>query len=261
MINIHEPLAEFEFLRMWHAAEKKFNANEFIDAEEGWSLGHHYWNDHRADLVKNMMCLNLSLFGNFSNSGECTFYYFTSSLSLSAPYLDTLLGELFDNFGFNKKYISDLTRINDGLVTTEGNLMRIFVPKDKVDDYIYLSHAYGTPYRDKIDVSVFDSKKNRHTRISTILDRYSANPTSIADADRLQARVLLSQDCMLNPESGVKIFRYTTAKDNEMKKYKQAVKNVATEVFSNAVAQRTFKGIRNTKLEKLLSYVGKAGRV
>lgn len=255
LVSIHAPLHEFEFLRMWHKAEKTFDTQEFIDKEEGWHPGTVSWNDHRSDLVKNMLCVNLSLLGGFT--GERTFDYFTGGCSISLSSIDGIMNELFNDFGFDKKYLSQIDTINKSFVTPTGNLMQIFIPKNKVDDYVYLSQPFGTPHRQKIVDDVFDDKKKRHTKISPILDAYYKGADPITIFDPLQARILLSQDCMLNPESGVKIFRYTKATDQEIQKYKDQVKAVAQRVFADAIEKGTFKNISNTCLGRLLKYLPK----
>lgn len=255
LVNIDAPLQEFEFLRMWHKAEKTFKSQEFIDKEEYWSLGSAYWNDHRSDHVKNMLCVNLSLLGGLT--GERTFDYFLGSTSISLARIDTLMQDLFDDFGLDRKYLLDLYAVNKAFVTPTGNLLQIFIPKEKVDDYVYLSHPFGTPHRTKIIDAIFDAKKVRHTKIAPILDAYYKGATPITIFDPLQARILLSQDCMLNPNSGVKIFRYTKASDAEIQKYKDQVKALANKVFADAFEKGTFKNIFNTPLHRLLKYVPK----
>lgn len=252
-INIHQPIDEFEFMRMWHLAEKELIAQSFIDKEEGEQLGTKWWADSRADLMKNMMCVNLSLFGNMWWCGESSFYYFmnNSSAFVTESLISKLFTELFDFYGFSPKYIDELVALNKLIATKEGNLMQILVPKEKVDDYVYLSQPGGTPYRTKID-STFDKHKNRHIKISTILDQYIKDPSVLKDFDQYQARVLLSKDCMLNPDSGVKIFRYTTVNDSEMGKYKKELKQITNKIFTQALGQKTIKNLTNTGLGKLL---------
>ncbi len=263
LVNINKPLPEFEFMRLWYEAEKELEVNSFIDNEEGANGAMHAWFDSRSDLMKNMMCVNLSLFGNMWWDGENSFYYFMNSHSayINDVLIKDLFTKLLNHFGLDQKFVSDLVNLNYLIGTSEGNLMQVFVPKDKVDEYVYLSIWSGTPYRDKLDASIYDGVRQRHTKISPLLDQYIKDPSTMGDFDKFQARILLSQNCMLNPESGVKIFRYTTVQDNAMKEYKQAVKDLAATVFSDAVSSGTFKNIKNTKLEKLISYVGKAGRV
>lgn len=255
--KIAAPLKDFEFLRVRHKAEKALNQLSFIDKEEGASLGFHTWNDHRSDLIKNMICVNLALFGSMSNPGEYTFSYFKNSTSLDGLHvLESVIKDLFTDFGFDHAYIAELKAMHSLITTTEGNLFQIFIPKDKVDQYVYLSHSFGTPYRPVIVGSVFDPKRNRHTKISSVIDAYLKNPAVITDFDKLQARVLMSQDGILNPESGVKIFRYIAASDEAIQKYQQVVKEFASKVFSDSLRNRTLKNIKDTRLEKLLSFIG-----
>ena len=72
----------------------------------------------------------------------------------------------------------------------EGNLLQIFIPKNKVDQCVYLARAFGTPYESVIAPAAYDYAKKRHTRIGPVLEKYINNPASIVDLDRLQGRRL-----------------------------------------------------------------------
>lgn len=255
-INITAPYNRFEFLRISHLAASTFNQNSFIDAHEGADLGFVHWNDTSSEMIKNMICVNLALFGNLSFQSEQTFSYFKFSSSLAGLWvLDSITNQLFTDFGFNPAYIVKLKELAKQVDTAEGNLFQIFVPKNKVDQYVYLSHDYGTPYRAVIEPSVYDYAKQRHTKISSVLDQYIKDPMSIPNFDLMQARMLMSQDGILNPNSGVKIFRYITASDENILKYRKSVKDLAFTVFSDALKNKTFKNTQNTRFNTLLSYI------
>lgn len=273
-IHIHSSLNEFEFFRIWHEAEKTFNLQQFIDNEEKKLTNQnsyyqstydpyyhpplpHYppnWNDTKPDMIKNMLCVNLSLFGNLTHLGESSFSYFKANSNCAAPDIKPLLIKLFNHFGFNINYLDQLLALTTLITTQEGNLLQIFTPKNKVDDYVYVSQDYGTPIRYPIEHTIFDHAKSRHIKISPILDLYTKNPTLIREFDRLQARILLSQDGILNPDSGVKIFRYTTIPETNMVHYKKQLRELVSKMMSQWLETNANHSIASTPLERLMRY-------
>jgi hypothetical protein len=257
LIKIHSPISQFEFLRMWQEAADTYQVNNFIDTQEAnlhnWGGTPPAWNDTTPELIKNMLCVNLSLFGNLTYSGESSFSYFSSNSNASWTAIENLFSRLFDYYGFDQKFIGQLIANDNLLDHKNGILMQIFVPKNQADDYIYLSKAYGTPVREKLD-ETWNASKNRHMNISSLLEKYIKEPHSMGNFDQLQARVLLSKDCMLNPDSGVKVFKYSTEAQAKLDTYQLTIKNIAKRVFIDALEKKTFKNIKFTSFGRLINY-------
>lgn len=245
LMNINKPLEEFAYLRMQHQTEKSINTNSFLNKLTGWWI--HY--------TKSMMCVNLSLFGNIDYNLEDSFWYFENGHNCQPPEITSLLEEFCDHFGLDKKYAAQISDLASDIYTKEGHMVQIFIPKDKVDEYVYLSEPGCAPYTVKIDDATYDTAKQRHTKISPILDKYIGKLSAINNPVSLQARVLFSHDFMLNPESGVKIFRYTTASPEAMDHYRQKVKQLAQIVFAEAIEKNTVKNIKGSRLDKLLGFI------
>lgn len=245
----------FTFLRLWYESFAMVDAHRFINKEEGSDIGKN-WHDHSDHLKKNMLCVNLSLFGNQSHWGECTWRYFINNSSIGMPSIH----DLFKRCGIKDSYIQQLIKLGDSIKTSEGTLFQIFIPKQNVDRCVYLSHAYGTPYRYPIVSNIFDTYKKRHTAIAPILDLYMRNPSAISDMDKLQARILFSQDMMLNPDM-VKIIRYTTVPEGKMKKYYAELKKITRALFEEWLSQPSdmlkHDAAKGTPLACLLSYLKK----
>ncbi len=260
LIKIHSPLNQFEFLRVWYAAANTYQVNTFIDSQESKLPKDHqgkpFWDDTTVDLMKNMISVNLSIFGNLTYEGESSFEYFIENDNASDFNVENILSKIFDHFGFDKSYVSHLTAQKYLMSNQKGILLQIFVPKNKVDQYVYLSEAWGTPYRKKLD-STWDVKKNRHLKVSTLLEKYIKEPQAMGNFDQLQARILMSQDCMLNPDSGVKILKYCAENPDNMLAYRQTIRDIAKEVFINALEKKKFKNISHSPLSKLISYLPK----
>jgi hypothetical protein len=62
--------------------------------------------------------------------------------------------------------------------------------------------------------------------LSSFLNQYETNPQSIKDIGYHQARLLITNDGLLNPASGLKIYRYSLLNKEQEAKYKAALKNI-----------------------------------
>lgn len=257
-LSVRVPIKDFEFLRTWSSAREQIDANNYIDNHEK-TTG--YWNDHDSLLKKDMACVNLALFGNITNMGECTWYYFITNSNVGPVNIEMLLKNIFDEFNLNQSYIPKLLALFKKVDIKKGLLQQIFVPKEKVDQCVYLAHAFGTPYRASILDAIFDTKKQRHTSISKILDHYQANPEKISGLDTLQARVFFAQDIMLNPDSGVKIFRHSANDIGDRLPYESELHAIMQELFNDWLTSGRYQkilgkqSIAKTPLVKLLGFI------
>ncbi len=251
-INPYITIENFYFLRPWYEFSKTIDANNFIDTYE---MGvPRDWNDNKSYLSKRMLSVNFSLFGstkNYGDFGECTFKYFFSNKSIKAPSIPQLLEEIFDYFGINKKYISELVTLNETIKTNEGSLFQIFIPINHVDTIAFAAQRLGTPYRnDLLMAHLFDYKKKRYPALTPILNVYCQNPSQFGPMlDRLQGRLLFSQDLLLNPLSGIKILRYTTVQPEKLENYQQKLKKITTHIFKSWL-----KSLVKGKIKTRLSY-------
>lgn len=243
---------DFQFLRNWLTAPEYFNTFFFL----GFTPANVY--DHDPELVKKLLSVNLSLFGNRRSKGEDTFHYFKENNNVHPPQIIDLLTEIFNLFDFNSMYLDELVQLNTLLETHEGALLQIFIPKEQVDNYVYISHAFGVPYRDPLVEEIYDNRLERHTRIAPILEKYKNDPLSLGiagDFDELQARILLSKDLLLDPHKGVKIFTYLTTSKEQQEKYHQELKKLVVRIFAERLAAKPEGNILHTRLGKLLQHL------
>lgn len=257
-LHLHRILDDFPLARIWFSVEPHMDLNDFIDKKEGSELGIKHWYDHEDYLVEKLLSVNLSLFGSTTYGGECTFSYFVNDTSISAPWLDSLLEKIWKEFGFKESYKTEILNLEPA--HTSGSFMQILVPKDKVDQVAYLSHAFGTPYRQPLIPSVFDAKRKRHTAISPILELYRTNPEQINKdggytLDQLQARMVFSRDFLVNPESGIVIYRYAAADEKELANYHKRLKRIMKEVLIHWLGGKKRNRRMNHPLDRLLHFI------
>lgn len=230
---------DFEFLRMWQEAEKEIDANKWL------ARGPRY-------IINTLIFVNLSLFGNLQNGGSHTFGYFKNNNNFS-PYLtQSLLGRLFSHYGLNSSYLTELMNLNQKYVTNEGSIIQFFIPKDKVDQYVFLGAGGAMPYGSPIVPSVWDNQLGYHTKIAPILDKYINDTGSISGFDNLQACILSSQDFLLNPNQDIKMFKYTTIKDNHREQYRKELKQICNRMFSEWARTQSYQNMDGTGLGRLL---------
>lgn len=259
LISIHAPLKDFEFLRPWDRAMEQVSANRYIDNHE--RINGTIWNDHSEQLRKDMMCANLALFGNITNGGECTWSYFTNNVNVNPANIEDILKSIFSEFNLNESYIPKILELFKKISIESGLLQQVLIPREKIDECVYLAEPMGTPYRNSILAKLFDTVKKRHTRISSIIDHFIETPEKISNIDALQARVLFSKDIMLNPDSGVKVFRYTTNDLVNIKSYEKELLAIMQELFDDWFTSGRYQkilgkqSIAKTPLVKLLGFI------
>ena len=227
LLAMEPDFKDFRFLRAWFDGPEKVNVHEFLTMHESFlNTSWHYFDSQQ------MLCANLALFGNSNAAYECTFFYFVNNANIMPPSLYGCLQDFIDTFKFDQKFINDLMDLANMVATQEGLLYQIFIPKSKVDQYAYLSYVGTAPWNKPINTLYFDANKNRHSELSPILEQYCNDPFSILEIDRIQARILLSQDLLLNPKSGIKVYRYTTLDSKVDEVYQLKLKNVLYEMVT-----------------------------
>lgn len=270
LLNLHSVLDEFAFMRLWYAVEKHKDLNAFIDSYEGYQLGNKIWNDEEAYLVSKMMSTNICFFGNVTYGGECTFGYFVDGIGWHAPDLSSFLAVIWNKFNFNSVHIKKIAQLA-AKVNAAGSLVQIFIPKDKMDQCAYLCRDWGTPLRYPIVNNIYDQKRNRHTLITPILEAIKSNPTAINNhlknyihpkygtpysLDWLQARLVITDEFLANPDSDIIIFRYAPVETKALEIYRQELKNIMQEVFIEWIEQRLKQGNRKGyPIDNLMFYI------
>lgn len=220
-------------------------------------------NDH--ELGDFLYAVNIALFGNVGTDPECTWEYFVKSRGHINP--DRKIYEKILNiFGLAHQYINELMALTKLYETKEETIVQIFVPKNKVDQIGYLSWIRGIPAHKKTMDMVLRSVKDKtfdktssaldyYTKIfkdeqeknpifSNLLERIRANdftlsyflkfyrnyPEKIEGINNFQARLIFTPEVLLNPLSGVKIFRYSMATAEQLQKYQQKFDEIITKI-------------------------------
>lgn len=226
------------------------------------------YSDHDEELRKILMSVNFSLFGNSKDPGESTFDYFASNHSNASV---NHLKLIFNEFNLNTKYIPKFKKLFQKVAPKEGgNLLQIFIPKDTVDSYVYLSQAYGRllkqePHWDAalpLKSIVIKDKEGKHVYapenldVQTYLKLYCTFPKAlnIFDMDGIQGRIVITNDFLQNRDKRIKIYRYNTMEPSALPDYK---KNVAA-LVKDALEERSKAEIADKSMSTLEARLFKA---
>lgn len=150
-----------------------------------------------------MLSVNPSLFGNTIHSGTGSFYYFTDTLDPMQG--NSILKNFLKAWNFDTKYLADFFAAFEAYrrPSKANGLLQIFIPKNRVDEFVYLALPYGTPYRKALAPS-FSEQKHRHTKISDLLDAYMQRPLSFdkKTINELEMRIVFVPS-FFEPETGI----------------------------------------------------------
>lgn len=237
-----QSLQHFEFLRYWGDVKKTRDAKSFLTYHKNIA---HNWNfDDAKYIAKQILSVNLSLFGNRTYGGECTFEYFLWNSSCAAPWLESYLEKIFKRLRLNTNFVKELTALQSYFQGSEGQLVQIFIPKDKVDLCAYLSRAWGVPQGPLSGIAnkAYNSTLKRHTSIKPVLDMYKQKPHTLNSTtfDQLQARLVFYPQVMLNPEGGVKMYRYCTLAKNKLDEYQKKLSDIVSRALKQWCDQEAY---------------------
>lgn len=163
--------------------------------------------DLQPHIKKLLLSVNPSLFGNTFGAGCSTLEYFLCSTGCT--FVDTLdliektfdffrLQDFFSKNQFEIKALQELLGAREAGKT--GLLQQIFIPKNIINQVAYRSMPLGSLYYE-------DRNPDGHPASIDLNDYERGKPGDDFSFDIIQFRLLMN-GYMLDPKSGVKIFRY-----------------------------------------------------
>lgn len=255
LVHLFNKRVPFVFTRFFIKGAREDTINEYVD--------------HIGPLPERpphepnvLLSANIPLFGNIKIPLSCTWHYFLNNASTEKIDLQKLLTIMFDAYGFDKKYIKQLIEISNNIQELgSGSLQQIIIPKNLIDKVATLTTGgYCVPIDYMIDPTSWDQAKQRHTKLSPIIDLYFTNPEAIKD--EWQVRILLNAIYGLNPESGIEFHTYSLIPENMLQKFKNQIKKIIDTMFMEWLEQELRKeeinpALAGEKLGELFSYLGK----
>lgn len=222
--------------------------------------------DYLGDVANYLLSTNLALFGNLGKDlkTESTMAIFLKNKGAMTilDWQSTIIKDILQQFGLDssKKNIDKIFNLSK-IIPDKGAIVQIFIPKTEINKFSYLARNYGRPYGSaEATKRLFDrdDKPNRLPNFWKLLETNSkaalgdcketienilklyvdlpATKPNLKEFNTLQARILISNNLLLDPTSGVKIFRYN-GYDNESQTdkdmfdaYKRQLKKVMDEI-------------------------------
>ncbi|HEV2601148.1 MAG TPA: ankyrin repeat domain-containing protein [Candidatus Babeliales bacterium] len=234
--------SDFEFLRFWKEGSDYPDVNSYLDSfgiPNPFKVDDPVLSDLDPKIRTVLLSVNPVLFGNFDQSGSCTWAYFLQNFNIE-NFVESALKVIFSQVKLDQKFIKDLTTIVEQFPTETGDLVQIFIPKNIVDKYAYLSKYYGVPQKQYIfDVdgkfiaeNDYDVTRERYVRCSGVLEFLQNAGRRFADTKNMQLRLFFAKTGpLLNPDMGAKIFRFTTLTPAQLQEYKRQVAGVVDNIF------------------------------
>lgn len=190
------------------------------------------------------LSVNVSLFGNVLkwHFGESSLHYFMTNTSMQND-IESLILRFLNNYDLRLKNHKNIF----GIVREKGHLLQIFIPKNQLGKCSYVSYPRGIPvcrgsetcmtYRD-----LMACLKITHHKTGWDKEEAGVFP---------QMRLILHPDIMLNPKSGVKIFRYTSMLPEVDQAYQHAFKEVTRIMFIEWFERMQQGNVKQEALERI----------
>lgn len=256
----------FLFLRFNDESNSGEDATDFL-LRESYASG--LINDHI--LKEKLLSVNFSLFANTGSPGECSWQFFFKSRGHIAPTKE-VYEKILDKFGVARKYIPQLIALEKLYKTQEEMLIQIFVPQYYVDHIGYVAWIRGIPAHPKLIAWIMTAVKNKKFKsngaamdylakkfkqerennplfaemigaikdgdfaLDAYLHTYRNEPQQLSNINRVIGQLILGTDVLLNPVSGVKFFRYSTATQQQLDKYHQQLNKLVDTMIREKAA-------------------------
>jgi len=210
--------------------------------------------DELSHISKQIISVNVSLFGNCQTMNESSFTRFLRPTVLDNGMTFDFVKSIFTQFKCPELYetymadLQELRKLLQDIETGTSLLLQIFIPTAKVNKLVYPCIKCGR-FR-------YADKKPENHPISVILQNYKSKRyvsrsfelrESDADLNALQCRILMNPD-LFNPTNDIKIFRYCLETPS-VKMYKEKLAILLEKIAKNLASMQkttsdTFTGIR-----------------
>jgi hypothetical protein len=173
---------------------------------------------------------------------------FTKRLMELAPLIQHDQGELFQIF-IPKNMVDDVGYVSwrQGIPFDPELIKRMFgralvkadgvnpVYHDEIDQRIYtIKRQWKAKDREAMSMvnTMLDHAKRGDYRLSPVLQQYQQNPAEVFGINYQQGRLLVTDSMLLNPTSGIKIYRYSNVSQDKVREYKKKLRHIMLEMHA-----------------------------
>lgn len=191
-------------------------------------------NNNIPDQQEQLLSMNYALFGNFTNFGSCSVYYFTANHSATTVGFQAKLAFLFESVGLPSNALPELFKIGNSLMATENAVLFQFFdfshhngfhePYQLVDQMCYTAFPGGTPYA-------------LNKKMSELF--LGIQPQHFTD----QFRLVINNSRILNPHSPLAIKRYERSDPQLVEDYESQLRTAIRSLPHDSAKAKQYRAL------------------
>lgn len=148
--------------------------------------------DHRPSVSRELIACSPSIFS--AESGESAWYFWHYRDNVHHLDKSELLAGVLDHYGISQEHLPELLELQAMIEPEDHAMVAFYLPKDPdlIDRNVYVAEPFGEPSR-------------VHKKASEVLAQLQTDPKHVKDLPYLQMRLVIRNDDLLNPESGIRV--------------------------------------------------------
>ena len=148
--------------------------------------------DHRPSVSRELIACSPSIFS--AEPGESAWFFWHYRENVHVFDKSQLLASILNHYGISQDYLPELIELQKMIEPEDHGIVAFYLPKDPdlIDRSIYVAEPFGQPSR-------------VHKKASEVLAQLQTDPKHVKDLPYLQMRLVIRNDDLLNPDSGIRI--------------------------------------------------------
>ncbi len=181
------------------------------------------YNDISSEVSAHLLATNIFLQGNFNYAPHCTLAYWKFRRNVTTFSTKELLAPVLNHYGIPQEKLPALEALAKKIAEDDSAILAIMLPKDEslINSFAYLCGSLGMTKTCFIGISMFEALKTAQ-----------ADPRKLPALDSIQARLIINEKGVLNPDSEIKIRVFDTIPADKLEEYQEELKTWVSSAFS-----------------------------
>jgi len=152
----------------------------------------HFIDDHRPSVSRELIACNPSIFS--AEPGESAWYFWHYRDNVHHLDKEELIASVLDHYGIGQEHLPELMELQQMIEPQDHAMIAVYLPKDPdlIDRSVYVAQPFGEPSK-------------VHQKASEVLAQLQTDPKHVKDLAFLQMRLVVRNDDLLNPDSGIRV--------------------------------------------------------
>lgn len=148
--------------------------------------------DHRPSVSRELISCSPSIFS--SEPGESTWFFWHYRDNVHHLDKSELLAGLLGHYGISQDHLPELLELQELIESEDHAIIAFYLPKDPdlIDRTVYVAEPFGEPSK-------------VHKKASKLFAQLQTEPRHVKGLAHVQMRLVVRNDDLLNPESGIRI--------------------------------------------------------